>query len=109
MDYMFKDNNGKVVGIGSDGLYIEDTTRYELDMKDEAYINYLKKIEAVKDITDTKEWFNIYYRNHEEEYRRLISLEINCDDGSNPKDKLKELYQEAEIKRKKIQELEKLI
>lgn len=54
-------------------------------------------------------WFCTYYLEHEPKYRRFIDLDKLCDDGSNPKDKLMELQLEAEVKRKRIQELEVLI
>lgn len=53
-----------------------------------------------------KNWFNSYYTEHEQKYRRLHTLGLKCDDGSEPIEKLKELYREAEEKRKEIQRLE---
>lgn len=58
------------------------------------------------EITLLRYWFDTYYQAHEQKYRRFIELGIKCDDGSEPKDKLKDLYEEAETKRKRIQELE---
>lgn len=54
-------------------------------------------------------WFDTYYAQHEQKYNRLIALERECDDGSDPADKLIELYKEAETRRKRIQELENLL
>lgn len=51
-------------------------------------------------------WFNNNYTYKEQKYRRLITLNLVCDDGSNPNDKLLQLYEEAERNRRRIQELE---
>ena len=51
-------------------------------------------------------WFKEYYTIHEQKYRRLYSLKINCDDGTDPYLQLMALYQTAEQNRKRIQELE---
>ena len=52
-------------------------------------------------------WFNATYRYKIEKYTRLIALEKPDDDGISAETKLKKLYEEAEEKRYKIQELEK--
>lgn len=57
-------------------------------------------------IHDLKVWFDYYYSQKEQKYRRLHTLGLKCDDGSEPIEKLKELYREAEEKRKEIQRLE---
>lgn len=54
-------------------------------------------------------WFNGYYREHEEKYRRLIYLKMTTDDNRDPAQLLLELYHQAEVNRKRIQELEKSI
>lgn len=54
-------------------------------------------------------WYYIDYTKFEQKYRRLYTLKLYCDDGSHPYDKLIELYKEAELKRKRIQELEVII
>lgn len=56
-----------------------------------------------------KYWFDTYYQPHEQKYRRLIELGLTCDDGSDPYTRLIALFEDAEIKRKRIQELEVLI
>lgn len=61
------------------------------------------------EINKLKKWFDDYYTIHEQQYRRLIALERMCDDNINPNVKLTELYELAEINRKKIQELEKVL
>ena len=58
------------------------------------------------EINALKNWFNGYYSEHEQKYRRLYTMKLYCDDGTHPYDKLTELYQTAEKNRKRIQELE---
>lgn len=58
------------------------------------------------EINALKNWFNGYYTEHEQKYRRLYSMRTYCDDGSDPYQQLMLLYQTAEKNRKRIQELE---
>ena len=58
------------------------------------------------EIESLKNWFNTYYAEHEQKYRRLHTLNVKCDDGSSPYQALIQLYNTAEINRKRIQELE---
>ena len=58
------------------------------------------------EINSLRNWFNGYYAEHEQKYRRLYTMKLYCDDGTHPYDKLTELYQTAEKNRKRIQELE---
>lgn len=58
------------------------------------------------EMNELKIWFNTYYTEHEQKYRRLYTMKLYCDDGTHPYDKLIELYQTAENNRKRIQELE---
>lgn len=66
-------------------------------------MNYKEEIESLTF------WFNYYYSQHEQKYRRLIALGKMCDDGTDLQEKLLTLYNEAEIKRARIQELEKYL
>lgn len=67
-------------------------------------------IETLKtELYTLKEWYDVSYTQHEQKYRRLHSLGKLTDEGDNPYDKLINLYNEAEIKRARIQELERLI
>lgn len=61
------------------------------------------------EIYQLKNWFNTYYAEHEQKYRRLNTLKQLTDELEDPYNKLLELYQEAEIKRKRIQEIEVLL
>lgn len=64
---------------------------------------------AQQEIKELKQWFDINYTQHEQKYRRLHSLGKLTDVGTNPYDDLITLYNEAEIKRARIQELERLL
>lgn len=53
------------------------------------------------ELAHLKDWFNGYYTIHEQQYRRLHTL-----GDTSAYDKLIALYNEAETKRKRIQDLE---
>ena len=61
------------------------------------------------ELNELKSWFNTYYTEHEQKYRRLNTLRQLTDEFEDPYNKLVELYQEAEIKRKRIQEIEVIL
>lgn len=67
------------------------------------------KIKLITEYESLISWYDNYYTIHEQKYRRLYTLNLNDDDGISGYDKLIQLYNEAEIKRKRIQELEVLI
>lgn len=54
-------------------------------------------------------WFNGYYAEHEQKYRRLHTLGKTTDSGKNAYDALIELYKLAEQKRQRLQELEVIL
>lgn len=54
-------------------------------------------------------WFSEYYTIHEQKYRRLYTLGKLTDEGKDPYSELINLYNEAEIKRARIQQLERLL
>ena len=54
-----------------------------------------------------KLWFNEDYTIGEQKLRRLHTLGKLTDDGKDPYNELINLYNEAEIKRARIQELER--
>ena len=58
------------------------------------------------EIEELKTWFDTYYTQHEQKYRRLNLSGLNTDEGKDSLEALRELYIEAETKRKRIQELE---
>ena len=55
------------------------------------------------------EWFDIEYARKEQKLRRLHTLGKITDNGANPYNELINLYNEAETKRARIQELERLL
>lgn len=61
------------------------------------------------EMNSLKEWFNKFYDYKEQKYRRLINLNILDDDNQDPQSKIGILYHEAEVKRKRIQEIEALL
>lgn len=64
---------------------------------------------AQKELLELKYWYDNYYTQHEQKYRRLHSLGKLTDEGKDPYQELISLYNEAEIKRARIQELERLL
>lgn len=58
---------------------------------------------------DLLAWFDIKYAQKEQKYRRLITLKLLCDDGSDPSVKIIELYKLAEVNRRRLQELEVIL
>lgn len=87
------------------GMFIYDDNGYP------KIKNYVKsdKETQFEEYENLKYWFDTYYTTHEQKYRRLYTLNKNDDDGVSGYDKLIALYNEAETKRKRLQELEVLI
>lgn len=73
------------------------------------YIPFSRCQELMQEKTDLEKWFELEYTKYEQKFRRLRTLNLPCDNGANPYDELIKLYNDAEIKRKRIQELELLI
>ena len=69
----------------------------------------MNKNEMLQELWQLQTWFNVYYTQHEQKYNRLIALNKQDDDGIYGNTKLVNLYNEAEIKRARIQELERLL
>lgn len=61
------------------------------------------------EVNNLRTWFDTYYSQHEQKYRRLRTLNRLTDEGKDPYEELILLYSEAEIKRARIQELERLL
>ena len=55
------------------------------------------------------DWYNTEYTKNEQKYRRLYTLNKLTDNGTDPYRELINLYNEAEIKRARIQEIERLL
>lgn len=62
-----------------------------------------------KDYADLIFWFNHDYASKEQKLRRLHTLGKLTDEGKDPYQELITLYNEAETKRARIQELERLL
>lgn len=71
--------------------------------------NVPQEYKNIIEIEKLKNWYNNYYTQHEQKYRRLHSLGKLTDEGKDPYNELINLYNEAEIKRARIQELERLL
>ena len=61
------------------------------------------------ELNQLKQWFDVEYMRAEQKYRRLHTLGKLTDEGKDPYNELINLYNEAEIKRHRIQELEELL
>ena len=81
------------------GVETEEMVEYNISQND-LFNNEINKL---------KLWFNTYYTEHEQKYRRLHSLGKLTDEDKDPYSELVNLYNEAEIKRARIQELERLL
>jgi len=83
-------SNGKIIISNANGYpVLTDYKRTNLD-----------------EITDIKDWFNNVYSYKEQKLRRLNTLNKTCENGNLPYDELIALYNEAELKRARLQELE---
>lgn len=99
-EYVYHDN-GEVL---YESHFIEPV--YE---EKQVWVEYTEQELLEQEMSQCENWFANIYTYQEQKYRRLIALNIPDDDGVSAEQKLLELYNEAEIKRKRIQELEKLI
>lgn len=75
---------------------------------------FVKRISSEKELINIElatlnKWYDNYYLQHEQKYRRLHSLGKLTDEGKDAYQELINLYNEAEIKRARIQELERLL
>ena len=64
---------------------------------------------AQQEIQELKEWYDIEYSRKEQKYRRLHTLGKLTDEDKDPYNELINLYNVGEIKRARIQELERLL
>lgn len=97
-------NGGKDVKWIVDKEAVDEQDEYEDIM---VFIPYTTTELAVIELQENKNWYNVYYTEHEQKYRRLQTLGKLTDEGTNPHEELIKLYEEAEIRRARIQELEK--
>lgn len=66
----------------------------------------MEQNQIIEQIWQLQTWFETYYKEHDQKFRRLHTLGLKTDDGKDPYSELLKLYSEAETNRKKIQELE---
>lgn len=99
-------NGGKDMAYIIDRPAVEEQDIYE-DIK--VFIPYTNDELILIEINNLKGWYDNYYTQHEQKYRRLHSLGKLTDEGKDPYNELINLYNEAEIKRARIQELERLL
>lgn len=99
-------NGGKDIAYVIDKPAVEEQDIYE-DIK--VFIPYTNNELNLIEINNLKGWYENYYTQHEQKYRRLHSLGKLTDEGKDPYNELINLYNEAEIKRARIQELERLL
>lgn len=98
----------KVVSLGQLPMMLEGAECIEIGKEE---YDLLKQDFARMDninlqIEELKFWFDSFYARNEQKLRRLIALGKLDDDGKSPQEKLDELFSQAEIKRKQIQDLE---
>lgn len=99
--------NGKTAGVSNMETICDNCETVEIT--EQEYNEYTANRQKLFDeMLELNNWFDGYYAVHEQKYRRLIALNKLDDDGANATDKLTALYEEAEIKRRRIQELETL-
>lgn len=97
---------------GKDIVYIIDKPAVmEKDIYEDikVFIPYTKNELIVNEINNIKGWYENYYSQHEQKYRRLHLLNRLTNNGKDPYNELINLYSEAEDKRARIQELERLL
>ena len=100
------ENGGKDIAYVIDKPAVEEQDIYE-DIK--VFIPYTNNELNLIEINNLKYWYDNYYSQHEQKYRRLHTLGKLTDEGADPYNELINLYNEAEIKRARIQELERLL
>lgn len=97
--------NGKTVGVSN--CEVVDDSCETVEITEQEYNEYtVNRQKLFDEILELSDWFDGYYAVHEQKFRRLIALNKPDDDGVNAVDKLAALYEEAEVKRARIQELE---
>ncbi len=101
-------SNGKILSVSN--IQIECNGSEEIEITEKEFNEYLENHDKlVQEKISLTDWFDGYYAAHEQKYRRLIALNKPDDDGVSASEKLTALYNEAEEKRVKIQELEQLL
>ena len=102
-------NEANVVENADMIVYAHNNKRYIKGTEPEQPKHELELQNAKYEYEHLVKWFDVDYTRLEQKYRRLHTLQELCDNGATPYDMLIWLYKEAEVKRKRIQELEVLI
>lgn len=100
-DKEIRNNNGEL-------LYTEHIKEPVYETK-KTFVEYTNIELLNKELSALKQWFDEEYTKNEQKFRRLNTLNLLTDNDKNPYDELINLYIEAEIKRKRIQEIEVLL
>lgn len=105
----FKD--GQIVDYVSNTNIILQISQLKQKLADTDYkaIKFAEGELSAEELSKINRWFGEYYTIHEQKYRRLHTLGKLTDEGKDPYNELINLYKEAEIKRARIQELERLL
>ena len=104
--YIHLNQNNNVVGYGDFPITNDTISCVEVEDNDERITTYINN---TNEYMSLQNWFDGVYTYKEQKYRRLISLNKLDDDGVDGQTKLNALYEEAEINRARIQELETLL
>lgn len=109
--YLDSDYQNKVKFCNDNKLVIEEIEKDIHGNRQFKICEYqIDEVDNLKvELENLKIWFNEYYTQHEQKYRRLITLNKADDDEIDGQTKLITLYEEAELKRSRIQELESRI
>ena len=97
--------NGKVLSVSN--IKVECDDAEEVEITEQEYNEYLKNRNSlINKQIELIDWFDGYYTIHEQKYRRLEALSKADDEEESATVKLKALYEEAEEKRKRLQEIQ---
>ena len=109
-DYIFVEELPEMQNYRRQYLKVEDGNLILANREfDEEGEKFVQELEAYDEIAEHREWFNTLYTKNEQKYNRLVFLGKQCDDGTDAKDALLDLYNEAETRRIRIQELERKV
>ena len=100
-DREIKDDNGEL-------LYTEHIKEPIIE-NIKTYVEYTNIDLLNNELSTLKQWYDEDYTKNEQKLRRLHTLGKLTDEGKDPYNELINLYSEAEIKRARIQELERLL
>lgn len=107
------DNGGKkvkkIIDIEAQPEILEHTEEEEIMVFIPYTAEEIKQHELQEEYNTLVEWFNTDYTKDEQKLRRLYTMQKLTDNNTNPYDELLLLYEQAESKRRRIQEIEGLL